>query len=63
MAITGGAAAYQADVAAFSKAEFERVLTRAQRIARGETRDSWLSCWLVSSEPPSMARIRRRLAN
>jgi len=48
MAISGGAAAYEADVAEFSRAAFERVLARADRIARGETRDEALDILALS---------------
>lgn len=48
MAISGGGAAYHADVADFSRAAFERVLTRAERIARGETADDALNILALS---------------
>ena len=48
MAITSGSAAYQEEVAAFSKASLERVLMRAERVARGETRDSSLDILALS---------------
>ncbi|MEE4211132.1 MAG: patatin-like phospholipase family protein [Parvularcula sp.] len=48
MAITADGGAYQEDVTAFSKAAFERLLLRAERVARGETRDDALDILALS---------------